>query len=68
MVDVDFRFVERQVEYGEFFHLDSNSMRPSFRTEKVLQWRKKILTAPLRYPEEPKIAWTDWQDVRTEQA
>jgi hypothetical protein len=69
IIDVDFRWVERKVRCGEFYELDSNSMQPAYRDEKVLQWRKKVLvTKQDRYfPDVPKQEWTDWQDVRTEE-
>lgn len=61
MLDADFRYVMRKEEYHEAIGIRIVKM------VKVLQWRKKVLVAPISYPEEPKIEWTDWQDVRTEE-
>jgi hypothetical protein len=55
MVDVDFRYVERDA-------LDYSRFPPAY-TEKVLQWRKKVVTDPLAQA----WGWAEWQDVRTEE-
>lgn len=63
MIDVDFRFVERDA-------LDYCREPPAY-AEKILQWRKKMPipseeTKDLPVPYIIGYEWTEWQDVRTE--
>ena len=54
MIDVDFRFVGREIPFGE------NAPRM------YLQWRKRIIAevfdVAVKYEK-----WTKWEDVRTEE-
>lgn len=63
MIDIDFRYAMRE----KLVAADTYGGGSLATKVKVLQWRKKVLIEPLHYLNEPKLEWTDWQDVRTEE-